>query len=93
MVSKESPRPAVSTTRKIWKKNYKKQLWDDKQNRALFFDHPVEILSKTIVTKPEKTIAIKNHSTQVTSIHSKLDLWIPWTYNSGADLEFEWSAS
>ena len=41
LVSKESPRPAVYTTRKIWKKNYKKQLWDDKQNRALFLDHSV----------------------------------------------------
>ena len=36
LVSKESPRPAVYTTWKIWKKNCKTQLWDEKQNRALF---------------------------------------------------------
>ena len=41
LVSKESPRPAVFTTWKIWKKNCKIHFWDEKQNRALFLDHPV----------------------------------------------------
>ena len=41
LVSKESSRSAVFTTWKIWKKNCKAQLWDEKQNRALFLDHPV----------------------------------------------------
>ena len=40
LVSKESPRPTVYTTWKIWKKNCKTQLWDEKQNRALFFGPP-----------------------------------------------------
>ena len=37
LVSKESHRPAVYATWKIWKKNCKTQLWDEKQNRALFW--------------------------------------------------------
>ena len=40
-VSKESPRSDVYTTWKIWKKNCKTQLWDEKQNRALFLDQTV----------------------------------------------------
>ena len=34
-------RSTVYTTWKIWKKNSKTQLWDEKQNRVLFLDHPV----------------------------------------------------
>ena len=41
LVSKEFPRPAAYTTWKIWKKTCKTQLWDEKQNRLLFLDHPV----------------------------------------------------
>ena len=39
LASKESPRPAVYTTRKMWKKSRKTQLWDEKQYRSLFLDH------------------------------------------------------
>ena len=39
LASKESPRPAVYTTRKMWKKSRKTQLWNEKQYRSLFLDH------------------------------------------------------
>ena len=45
LVSKESHRPAVYATWKIWKKNCKTQLWDEKQNRALFLGHPVNTVT------------------------------------------------
>ena len=40
LVSKDSLRCAVYTTWKLWKKIIK-QLWDEKQNRALVLNHPV----------------------------------------------------
>ena len=40
-VKRISPKLAVYTTWKIWKKNSKTQLWDEKQNRALFLGHPL----------------------------------------------------
>ena len=41
LVSKESHRPAVYTTRKIWKKIVKHNFGIKKQNRGHFLGHPV----------------------------------------------------
>ena len=49
LVSKESLRPDVYTTWKIWKKIVK-QLWDEKQNRTLFLDHPLVVQGVVLVT-------------------------------------------
>ena len=49
-VSKESPKSDVYTTWKIWKKNCKTQLWDEKQKRALFGPH-CKLIHKRIVEK------------------------------------------
>ena len=60
---KESPRPAVYTTWKVWK-ICKTQLWDEKQNRALFLDHPVVVKSllhrKIVMSKEDCYVVLKS---------------------------------